>query len=113
MERKFNKQPKLHVRKGDTVLILAGDDKGKEGKVLEIFAEKNRAIVEGINIIIKHQKPSAGKPEGGIKKTEGTIHISNLKLVEPSTGKPTRTGRKLNEKGKLQRYSKKTGELIK
>lgn len=113
MERKFNKQPKLHVRKGDTVLILAGDDKGKEGKVLEIFAEKNRAIVEGINIITKHQKPSAGKPEGGIKKTEGTIHISNLKLVEPSTGKPTRTGRKLNEKGKLQRYSKKTGELIK
>ncbi|MBN8578075.1 MAG: 50S ribosomal protein L24 [Cytophagales bacterium] len=103
----------MHVRKGDTVLILAGDDKGKEGKVLEIFAEKNRAIVEGINIITKHQKPSAGKPEGGIKKTEGTIHISNLKLVEPSTGKPTRTGRKLNEKGKLQRYSKKTGELIK
>jgi len=113
MERKFNKQPKLHIRKGDTVTVLAGDDKSKTGKVLEVFADKNRAIVEGINMVTKHQKPSAGKPEGGIKKMEGTIHISNLMLVEPSNNKPTRTGRKLNEKGKLQRYSKKTGEFIK
>ncbi len=113
MERKYNKQPKLHIRKGDTVLVLAGNDKTKTGKVLEVFAEKNRAIVEGINMVTKHQKPSAGKPEGGIKKMEGTIHISNLMLVEPSNNKPTRTGRKLNEKGKLQRFSKKTGELIK
>jgi large subunit ribosomal protein L24 len=113
MERKFNKQPKLHIRKGDTVVVLAGNDKSKTGKVLEVFAEKNRAIVEGINMVTKHQKPSAGKPEGGIKKMEGTIHISNLMLVEPSNNKPTRTGRKLNEKNKLQRYSKKTGEFIK
>ncbi|HCZ36683.1 MAG TPA: 50S ribosomal protein L24 [Cytophagales bacterium] len=113
MERKYNKQPKLHIRKGDTVLVLAGDDKDKEGKVLEVLADKNRAIVEGINMVTKHQKPSAGKPEGGIKKMEGTIHISNLMVIEPSNGKPTRTGRKLNEKGKLQRFSKKTGELIK
>jgi large subunit ribosomal protein L24 len=113
MERKFNKQPKLHIRKGDTVKVLAGDDKLKTGKVLEVFADKNRAIVEGINMVTKHQKPSAGKPEGGIKKMEGTIHISNLMLVEPSNNKPTRTGRKLNEKSKLQRYSKKTGEFIK
>lgn len=113
MERKFNKQPKLHVRKGDTVKILSGNDKGKEGKILEILIDKNRAIVEGINIITKHQKPSAGKPEGGIKKTEGTIHLSNLMLVEPGTGKAVRTGRKLDSKGKLQRYSKKTGEFIK
>src|SRR6187431_2094168 len=113
MERKFNKQPKLHIRKGDTVLVLAGDDKSKTGKVLEVFADKNRAIVEGINMVTKHQKPSAGKPEGGIKKMEGTIHISNLMLVDPATGKPTRTGKKLNEKNKLQRYSKKTGEFIK
>ena len=113
MERKFNKQPKLHIRKGDTVKVLAGDDKLKTGKVLEVFADKNRAIVEGINMVTKHKKPSAGKPEGGIKKMEGTIHISNLMLVEPSNNKPTRTGRKLNEKGKLQRYSKKTGEFIK
>jgi large subunit ribosomal protein L24 len=113
MERKFNKQAKLHIRKGDLVMVLAGDDKDKEGKVLEVLTEKNRAIVEGINMVTKHQKPSAGKPEGGIKKMEGTIHISNLMLIEPSTGKPTRTGRKLDEKGKLKRYSKKTGELIK
>lgn len=94
-------------------MVLSGNDKTKTGKVLEILTEKNRAIVEGINMVTKHQKPSAGKPEGGIKKMEGTIHISNLMLVEPSNGKPTRTGRKLNEKGKLQRYSKKTGEFIK
>ena len=113
MERKFNKQPKLHIKKGDTVSVIAGDDKGKSGKVLEILAEKNRAIVEGINIVTKHQKPSAGKPEGGIKKTEASIHISNLMLVDPASGKPTRVGRKADENGKLQRYSKKTGELIK
>lgn len=113
MERKYNKQSKLHIKKGDNVVVLSGNDKTKTGKVLEILTDKNRAIVEGINMVTKHQKPSAGKPEGGIKKMEGTIHISNLMLVEPSNGKPTRTGRKLDEKGKLQRYSKKTGELIK
>ena len=113
MERKFNKQPKLHIKKGDTVQVIAGDDKGKSGKVLEIVTEKNRAIVEGINIVTKHQKPSAGKPEGGIKKTEASVHISNLMLVDPASGKTTRVGRKADENGKLQRYSKKTGELIK
>lgn len=113
MERKFNKQPKLHIRKGDTVQVIAGNDKGKTGKVLEVVVAKNRAIVEGINIITKHEKPSAGKPEGGMKKTEAAIHVSNLMVVEPGTGKTTRVGRKLNEKGKLQRYSKKTGEFIK
>jgi large subunit ribosomal protein L24 len=113
MERKFNKQPKLHIKKGDTVQVIAGDDKGKSGKVLEIAAAKNRAIVEGINIVTKHQKPSAGKPEGGIKKSEASIHISNLMLVDPASGKTTRVGRKADDKGKLQRYSKKTGELIK
>jgi large subunit ribosomal protein L24 len=113
MERKYNKQPKLHIRKGDTVKVIAGDDKGKTGKVLEVVMEKNRAIVEGINIVTKHEKPSAGKPEGGIKKTEASIHISNLMLLDPASGNPTRVGRKLNEKGKLQRYSKKTGEFIK
>ncbi len=113
MERKHNKQPKLHIRKGDKVRIIAGDDKGKEGRVLEVLVDKKRALVEGANIITKHQKPSAGKPEGGIKKVEGSIHISNLMLIDPASGKPTRVGRKLNEKGKLQRYAKKTGELIK
>ena len=112
MERKYNKQAKVHIRKGDTVKILAGDDKDKTGRVLEVFLEKNRAIVEGINMVTKHQKPSAGKPEGGIKKLEAAIHLSNLMLMDPASGKPTRTGRKLNDKGKLQRYSKKTGAFI-
>ncbi|MBS1559322.1 MAG: 50S ribosomal protein L24 [Bacteroidetes bacterium] len=103
----------MHIRRGDTVKVLSGDDKNKTGKVLEILREKDRAIVEGVNIVTKHQKPSAGKPEGGIKKIEAGVHLSNLMLIDPSSGKPTRTGRKLNEKGKLQRYSKKTGELIK
>ena len=111
MENK--KKAKLHIRKGDTVLVIAGDDKGKKGKVLEVLLDKNRAIVEGINIVTKHTKPSAGKPEGGLKKTEAALHVSNLKLVDPATDKPTRIGRKLNDKNKLQRYSKKTGEFIK
>src|SRR5262245_58818675 len=101
MERTKNKQPKLNIRKGDKVRVIAGDDKGKEGSVLEVLLEKRRAIVEGINIITKHEKPSAGKPEGGIKKTEASIHISNLQLIDPASGKITRVGRKLNDKGKL------------
>jgi large subunit ribosomal protein L24 len=113
MERTKNKQPKLHIRKGDTVTVIAGDDKGKSGKVLEVDLDKRRAFVEGVNIMTKHEKPSAGKPEGGIKKVEGTIHISNLMLVDPASGNTTRVGRKANDKGKLQRYSKKTGEFIK
>lgn len=113
MERKSNKQPKLKIRKGDRVIVIAGDDKGKEGVVQEVLVDKRRVVVEGINIVTKHEKPSAGKPEGGIKKTEAPIHISNVQLIDPASGKPTRVGRKLNENGKLQRYSKKTGELIK
>lgn len=112
MERTKNKQPKLHIKKGDTVQVIAGDDKGKSGKVLELFLDKNRAVVEGVNIVTKHMKPSAGKPEGGIKKTEASIHVSNLMVVDPATGKTTRTGRKANDKGKLQRYAKKTGKFI-
>jgi large subunit ribosomal protein L24 len=111
MENK--KKAKFHIRKGDTVLVIAGDDKGKKGTVLEVFLDKNRAVVEGINIVTKHTKPSAGKPEGGLKKTEAALHVSNLQLVDPATDKPTRIGRKLNDKNKLQRYSKKTGEFIK
>ena len=117
MERSFNKQPKLKIRKGDTVKVIAGNhrstaDKINSGKVLEVILEKNRVIVEGINMVTKHQKPSAGKPEGGIKKTEASIHISNVVLLDPATGKPTKVGRKLNEKGKLQRFARKTGKFI-
>ncbi|NJN42183.1 MAG: 50S ribosomal protein L24 [Flammeovirgaceae bacterium] len=113
MERRKNIQPKRKIRKGDNVMVIAGNDKGKSGTVLEMQIAKNRVIVEGIRMVTKHEKPSAGKPEGGIKKTEAPIHISNVMLVDPASGKQTRVGRKLNEKGKLQRYSKKTGEFIK
>lgn len=112
MERKKNKQQKFHIRKGDTVKVIAGNSKGKSGKVLEMMGDKSRAIVEGANIVTKHNKPSAESPEGGINKVEAPIHISNLMLVDPASGDATRTGRKQDENGKLQRYSKKTGEVI-
>mgnify|MGYP003860039973 CR=1 FL=1 len=112
MERKKNKQPKLHIKTGDTVKVLSGDDKGKSGKVLSVNLEKRRAIVEGLNMVTKHVKPTANNPQGGIEKKEAAIHISNLMLVDPKTGEATRTGRKPGENGKLVRYSKKTGEVI-
>jgi len=112
MERKYNKQPKLHVRSGDTVIVIAGNAKGKKGKISQILVEKQRAVVEGVNMITKHVKPTAQNPQGELKQMEGTIHLSNLQLVDPATGQPTRTGRKLNDKGKLQRFSKKTGNLV-
>jgi len=112
MEKKKTTKQKLHIKKGDNVMVLSGNSNGKTGKVLEIFVEKQRAIVEGVNIVTKHVKPSASNPEGGINKTEAAIHISNLKVVDPATGDATRIGRKLNSDGKLQRYSKKTGEFI-
>ena len=108
----MNKNFKFHIKKGDTVKIIAGNDKGKSGKVLEVNTEKYRAIVEGANLVTKHQKPSASNPEGGIKQTEAAIHISNLMLVDPASGSATRVGKKANADGKLQRYSKKSGEFI-
>jgi large subunit ribosomal protein L24 len=113
MERKYNKQPKLHVRKGDTVKVIAGNSKGKTGVVLSVLAEKNRAIVEGANMVTKHRKPNAANPQGSIEKQEAPIHLSNLMVVDPATGQPTRIGRKLDDNGKLVRYSKKTGGVIK
>ena len=109
---KSKKKIKLHVKKGDTVMVIAGNDRGKKGRVLEVYTDKYRAIVEGANMVTKHTKPSANNPNGGIEKREASIHLSNLMLVDPSTGEPTRVGRKLNDKNKLQRYSKKTGEFI-
>ncbi len=104
---------KLHIKKGDTVYVNAGDDRGKTGKVLEVLTDKNRAIVEGINMVSKHTKPNAKAPQGGIIKQEAGIHISNLQVVDPSSGNATRIGRRLNDKGKLVRYAKKSGEEIK
>ncbi|MDL2262330.1 50S ribosomal protein L24 [Bacteroidales bacterium OttesenSCG-928-I21] len=104
---------KLHIKKGDTVYVLSGESKGKQGRVLEILKKQDRAIVEGVNLISKHQKPNAAHPQGGIIKKEAGIHISNLMIVDPKSGKPTRIGRKENSEGKLVRYSKKSGEEIK
>jgi large subunit ribosomal protein L24 len=104
---------KLHIKKGDTVYVNAGDDRGKTGKVLEVVTEKNCAIVEGINMVSKHTKPNAKHPQGGIIKQEAPIHISNLQVIDPVKGGPTKIGRRLNDKEKLVRYAKKSGEEIK
>lgn len=104
---------KLHIKKGDTVYVNTGVSKGKTGRVLEVLVKKDRAIVEGVNMVSKHTKPNAESPQGGIVKKEAPIHISNLNVVDPSSSKPTRVGRKLNDAGKLVRYSKKSGEEIK
>ena len=104
---------KLHIKKGDTVVVLAGDDRGKKGRVLSVQADKQRAIVEGVNMVSKSTKPSAKNPQGGIVKQEAPIHISNLALVDPKTGEPTRVAIKKTDDGKKVRVAKKSGEEIK
>ena len=104
---------KLHIKKNDTVVVLAGEDKGKTGRVLKVLVEKNRALVEGVNMVSKSTKPSAQNPQGGIVKQEAPIHISNLSLVDPKSGKATRVGIKVTEDGKKVRIAKKSGEEIK
>ncbi|MDE5627989.1 MAG: 50S ribosomal protein L24 [Muribaculaceae bacterium] len=103
---------KTYIRKGDTVYVLAGEDKGKTGRVLEVQREKGRAIVEGINMVTKATKPSAQYPQGGLVKKEAPIQLSNLNLVDPKTGKPTRIAIK-RENGKVTRISKKSNQEIK
>ena len=103
-------RPKIKIKKGDLVKVIAGNAKGQQGKVLSVLIDKNKAIVEGINMVHKHAKPSAANPQGGIVKKEAAIQISNLMLVH--NGVATRVGRKL-EGDKLVRYSKKSGEVIK
>jgi large subunit ribosomal protein L24 len=104
---------KLQIKKGDTVYVLAGEDRTKQGRVLAVQASKNRAIVEGINIVTKATKPSAQHPQGGLVKMEAPIHLSNLALIDPKSGKPTRVGFRKNDEGKTVRYSKKSGQEIK
>lgn len=106
-------QKKLHIKKGDTVIVITGESKSQKGRVLEIDRVKNRALVEGLNMVSKHTKPNAKTPQGGIVKKEAPINLSNLMLVDPASGKPTRIGRRLNDNNKLVRYSKKSGEEIK
>jgi large subunit ribosomal protein L24 len=113
MERKNNTQAKLNIRKGDTVKVIAGDAKGQQGKVLSVNKATNRVIVEGLNMVSKHTKPNATNTEGGIIKKEAPMHISNVMLIDPKSGKATRVGRKLNDAGKLVRVAKNSGEVIK
>ena len=101
---------KLKIKTGDTVKVTAGDHKGTEGKVVRVDAEKNKAIVEGVNLVSKHEKPSAKNPQGGIVKKEAPIHISNLTLLD-SKGEATRVGYEVRD-GKKVRVSKKSGEII-
>jgi large subunit ribosomal protein L24 len=104
---------KLHVKKGDNVMVISGNAKGQQGKVLFLNVEKERAVVEGVNMLSKHTKPNAENPKGGIIQKEGSVHVSNLKVIDGS-GSPTRLGRKKDDKtSKSVRYSKKTGEVIK
>jgi large subunit ribosomal protein L24 len=106
-------QKKIHIKKGDSVMVITGESKGQKGRVLEVDREKSRAIVEGVNMVSKHTKPNAKAPQGGIIKKEAPVHISNLMLIDPTSGNPTRIGKRLNDKEKLVRYSKKSGEEIK
>ena len=106
-------QKKLHIKKGDTVVVNTGNNKGKKGRVLEVFIKTDRAIVEGVNMMKKHTKPNAESPQGGIIEKEASVHISNLMLVDPKSGEATRIGRRLDDNGKLVRFSKKSGEEIK
>ena len=106
-------QKKLKIKKGDQVMVITGESKGQKGRVLDVIRAKERVLVEGINLVSKHTKPNAKAPQGGIVKKEAPVHISNLLVIDPASGKPSRVGRKLNEKNKLVRYSKKSGEEIK
>ena len=104
---------KLHIKKGDTVFVNSGKDKGKTGRVLKVLVKEQRAIVEGLNLVSRSIKPNAENPNGGIVKQEASLHISNLNPLDPKTGKPTRIGRRKNSEGVLVRYAKKSGEEIK
>ncbi|MFN5921742.1 MAG: 50S ribosomal protein L24 [Bacteroidota bacterium] len=111
MERRYNTQNKLNIKKGDMVQVIAGDDKGKKGRVLEIMNAEKRALVEGINIVSRHTKPNAQNQQGGIIKKEAPVHISNLALLDKN-GNKTKVSRKRNDAGKLVRFAKKSGEII-
>lgn len=110
MKQVTEKSQKLHVKTGDTVKVIAGNEKGKTGKIVSVITKSNKVIVEGLNMVTKHNKPSAKTPNGGITQKEAPIHVSNVMLIEGD--QVVRTGKKSNAEGKLQRYSKKSGELV-
>lgn len=115
MPRKYNKQKKLHVKKGDEVLLLAGNDRGKKGRVLFVYPKQERVLVEGINMKTHHEKPSQENQQGGRIKREASVHISNVMVIDPTTDEPTRIGRKRIEEeggGRWVRYAKSSGEII-
>ncbi len=115
MPRKYNKQKKLHVKKGDQVLVIAGNDKGQRGRVLMVYPKRDRVLVEGINMRTHHEKPSQDNPQGGRLKREASIHISNVMVIDPTTDEPSRIGRKRIEEeggGRWVRYAKVSGEII-
>lgn len=101
-----------HVRKGDTVMVVAGKERGKRGRVLRVIPEKNRVVVERINMIKKHQRPTQRVRQGGIIEREGPIHLSNVMLVDPTSGKPTRIGMRALSDDKKVRVARKSGEII-
>jgi large subunit ribosomal protein L24 len=113
MQKKLNIIPKLKIRKGDLVQVMAGDSKGKQGKITEVILKTNRAIVEGANMVSKHTKPSAATPNGGIVKQEAALHISNVMVIDAKSGKPSRVSKQKNAEGKSVRITKKSGEEIK
>ncbi|TAE36992.1 MAG: 50S ribosomal protein L24 [Sphingobacteriales bacterium] len=113
MEKKKTTQLKLKIRKGDLVKVIAGDSKGQQGKISQVILKDNRAVVEGVNMVSKHTKPNAANPNGGIIKKEAALHVSNLMLIDPKSGKPTRVGKIKNAAGKSVRMAKITGEEIK
>ncbi|MCD7036589.1 50S ribosomal protein L24 [Metabacillus sp. GX 13764] len=101
----------MHVKKGDKVMVISGKDKGKQGTVLEAYPKKERVLVEGINIVKKHSKPTQANPQGGIQNQEAPVHVSNVMLIDPKSGEPTRVGFKM-EDGKKVRVAKKSGESL-
>jgi len=103
---------KLHVKKEDTVIVISGKDKGKKGRVIAAYPRENRVLVEGVNLVKKHAKPSQTNPQGGIVTQEAPIHASNVMLVDPKTGLPTRVGYKVLENGKKVRVAKRSGAVI-
>jgi len=106
-----NKRQKVNIKKGDTVRVITGEDRGKEGSVLRVFPDDGRILIESVNVVKRHTKPDAQNPQGSINEKEAAINISNVQLIDPESGEPTRVGRKEKD-GKMVRYAKKSGEVI-